>query len=257
MGGLLQGLDWRQIAVSLVFVGVALGISAKLRLGLEKDFLWGTLRVFVQLLVVGYVLDYVFELSSVESIVALLSLMVVIGAWTCARSARDVPHAWTIAFVGMSVATLASIGLLAGLHIVPVEPRKLIPLAGIVIGNGASIGTLAFGRVKDEIAANKARIEAALCLGATSSQAMQRHLRLSTRRILAPTLVSLKLVGIVHLPGAMTGMIIAGANVFEAVSIQVVVFYMILSQASIVATLVSRLTARQFFSKDHRLLATG
>jgi len=250
-----QNLDWRQVLTALVFVGIALGLSRKQNLGLEKDFLVGTARVFVQLMVVGYVLNIVFDLKSIESIVILLSVMTTIGAFTCARSAPDVPHAQVIAFIAMALGTLLSVGLLAGLSIVPSEPRTLIPLAGVAIGMGAKVGTLAFGRVKDEVAANKARIEAALCLGATSSQAMQRHLRLSLRRTLAPTLVSLKLVGIVHLPGAMTGMIIAGADVFDAVFIQVVVFYLILCQATVVATIVSQLTARQFFSSDHRLLA--
>ncbi len=250
-----QNVGWKQIASALVFVGIALVLSRKQNLGLEKNFLIGMVRVFVQLMVVGYVLNVVFSLKSFESIVGLLSVMTAIGAFTCARSATDVPHAQVIAFIGMAMGTLLSVGLLAGLSIVPSEPRTLIPLAGMAIGAGAKAGTLAFGRVRDEIAANKAKIEAALCLGATSSQAMQRHLRLSLRRTLAPTLVSLKLVGIVHLPGAMTGMILAGANVFEAVSIQVVVFYLLLCQATVVATIVSQLAARQFFSSDHRLLA--
>jgi len=249
-----QTLDWKQILTALVFVAIALALSRKQNLGLERDFLIGTARVFVQLMVVGYVLNMVFGFKSIESIVILLSAMTMIGAFTCARSAPDVPHAQVIAFIAMALGTLLSIGLLAGLSIVPAEPRTLIPLGGIAIGMGANVGTLAFGRVKDEVAANKARIEAALCLGATSSQAMRGHLRLSLRRTLAPTLVSLKLVGIVHLPGAMTGMIIAGADVFDAVFIQVVVFYLILCQATVVATIVSQLTARQFFSSDHRLL---
>ena len=250
-----QDLNWKQILTALAFVGIAIALSRKQKLGLEKSFLIGTARVFVQLMVVGYALNIVFDLKSIESIVILLSVMVTIGAFTCARSAPELPHARVIAFTAMAFGTLLSVGLLAGLSIVPSVPRTLIPLAGIAIGAGANIGTLAFGRVTDEIAANKSRIEAALCLGATSSQAIQRHLRLSLRRTLAPTLVSLKLVGIVHLPGAMTGMIIAGADVFDAVFIQVVVFYLLLCQATVVATIVSHLTARQFFSSDHRLLA--
>ncbi|MBN2208117.1 MAG: iron export ABC transporter permease subunit FetB [Candidatus Coatesbacteria bacterium] len=250
-----QNLNWKQVATALIFVGIALALSGKQKLGLEKDFLIGTARVFVQLMVVGFVLNIVFDLKSLESIVILLSVMVMIGAFTCARTAPDVPNAQVIAFVAMALGTLLSVGLLAGLSIVPSEPRTLIPLAGIAIGAGANISTLAFGRVRDEMAANKARIEAALCLGATSSQAMQSHLQLSLRRTLSPTLVSLKLVGIVHLPGAMTGMIIAGADVFDAVFIQVVVFYLLLCQSTVVATIVSQLTARQFFSSDHRLLA--
>ncbi|MCD6328333.1 iron export ABC transporter permease subunit FetB [bacterium] len=244
----------KEIALSLVFVAIALILSRKQGLGLELDFLIGTVRVFLQLMAVGLVLDYVFGLKSIESVVALLSVMVAIGSWTCARTARDVPRAWLIAFVGMAIGTIVSVGILVGFSIVPSEPRKLIPLAGMAIGMGANVGTLAFGRVRDEIAAKRSQIEAALCLGATSSQATKRHLQLSLRRILSPTLVSLKLVGIVHLPGAMTGMIIAGADVFDAVAIQVVVFYMIISQAMIVATIVSHLCARQFFTADHRLI---
>ncbi|MBN1592470.1 MAG: iron export ABC transporter permease subunit FetB [Candidatus Coatesbacteria bacterium] len=249
-----QDLNWQQIITALLLVGVAVALSYKQKLGLEKSFLIGAARVFVQLMVVGSVLTIVFDLKSPELILFMLTVMVAVGAWTCSRSAPEVPHALVISFIAMSVATLLSVGLLLILSIIPTEPRTLIPLAGIAIGNGASIGTLTFGRVTDEIQANKARIEAALCLGATSSQAMQKHLQLSMKRTLAPTLVSLKLVGIVHLPGAMTGMIIAGAPVFKAVFIQVVVFYLLLCQATVVSTIVSHLTARRFFSRDHRLL---
>jgi len=245
----------KQVALSLIFVGISLFISRKQLLRLEKEILFGSARVFLQLVALGYVLNYVFAVSSVQAIVGLLSVMVAFGAWTCARSASNINQAFLIALVGLGAATLACVGAVVAFGIVKAQPRTIIPIAGIAIGVGAKVATLAFGRVRDEVAARKAQIEAALCLGATGSQAIQEHLKLCLRRILAPTLVSLRLVGIVHLPGAMAGMIIGGADVFDAVWVQVIIFYMILAEATIAGTIVSHLTARQFFSRDHRLLA--
>ena len=239
--------------LTLALVAVAVGLSLYERLGLERDIGIAVVRSFVQLSAIGYVIDYVFGLESLGAVGLLLAGMVLFAGWTSARRARGVPRALPVAAVAVGVAAVATLGVLLILQIVPATARYLIPLGGMVIGNSMNAASLTLTRIRDDLSEQQLKVEAALALGATSRQAVAPILRTALQRALIPLIDSTKTTGIIFLPGAMVGMIIAGADPLEAVRLQIVVLYMLLGSVSIAAILVGLLSYRSFFTARHQL----
>jgi len=253
-GSSMEGLQTVGSALlTLGLVTVAVALSFYERLGLEKDIGVAVVRSFVQLAAIGYVIDFIFGLDSLEVVVLLLAGMVLFAAWTSARRARDVPRAFLVAAVAVGVAAVATLGLLLTLRIVPATARYLIPLGGMVIGNSMNAASLTMTRIRDDVAEQRPKVEAALALGATSRQAVAPILRTALQSAPIPLIDATKTTGIIFLPGAMVGMIIAGADPLEAVRLQIIVLYMLLGSVSIAAILVGTLSYRSFFTPRNQL----
>ena len=238
---------------TLGLVAVAVALSLYQKLDLEREIGVAVVRSFVQLLAIGYVIDYVFGLQSLGAVALLLTGMVLFAAWTSARRASGVPRSFWVAAGAIGVAAVATLGMLLFLQIVPPTARYLIPLGGMVIGNSMNTASLTLTRLRDDVAEQRSKVEAALALGATSRQAVSPILRTALQRALIPLIDATKTTGIIFLPGAMVGMIIAGADPLEAVRLQIVVLYMLLGSVSIAAILVGLLSYRSFFTPRHQL----
>jgi putative ABC transport system permease protein len=239
---------------ALGLVAVAVLLSFYERLGLEKDIGVAVVRSCVQLAAIGYVIDYIFGLDNLGVVTLLLAGMVLFAAWTSARRAGNVPKAFLIAAFAVGAAAVATLGLLLALGIVPATARYLIPLGGMVIGNSMNAASLTMTRIRDDVTEQSLKIEAALALGATSRQAVSPILETALKRALIPLIDATKTTGIIFLPGAMVGMIIAGADPLEAVRLQIVVLYMLLGSVSIAAIMVGTLSYRSFFTPRHQLM---
>ena len=238
---------------TLGLVAVAVALSFYEGLGLEKDIGVAVVRSFVQLAAMGYVIDYVFGLENVGAVAVLLAGMVLFAAWTSSRRASGVPRAFAVAALAVGAAAVATLGLLLALGIVPATARYLVPLGGMVVGNSMNAASLTMLRVRDDLAGRRREVEAALALGATSRQAVAPILKTALKGALVPLVDSTKTTGIIFLPGAMVGMIIAGADPLEAVELQIVVLYMLLGSVSVAAMLVGLLSYRSFFTARHQL----
>jgi len=239
--------------LTLGLVAVAVALSLYERLDLEKDIGVAVVRSFVQLAAIGYVIDFIFGLDNLGLVALLLAGMVLFAAWTSARRAERVPRAFLMAAVAVGVAAVATMGVLLTLRIVPPTARYLIPLGGMVIGNSMNAASLTMTRLRDDVAEQRPKVEAALALGATSRQAVAPILRTALQSALIPLIDATKTTGIIFLPGAMVGMIIAGADPLEAVRLQIVVLYMLLGSVSIAAIMVGTLSYRSLFTPRHQL----
>ena len=137
--------------------------------------------------------------------------------------------------------------------IIPLVPEFLIPLGGMAIGNSMISCSLTVNRLKAEFKNNRARIETALALGATSEQAAEDYFRDSVRAALIPKLDNLKTLGLIFIPGAMTGMLMAGANPVWAAEYQIAVFIMIISSSIIATILLTILIRKRLFTEAHQI----
>jgi putative ABC transport system permease protein len=133
------------------------------------------------------------------------------------------------------------------------DPQYTVPLAGMILGNSMTAGTLAVERLSSEIRARRLEIEAALSLGATSRQAGDRAIRAAVNAALLPTINVMMVVGIVQLPGMMTGQILAGNSPLQAVNYQILVTYMIAAAAAITGVSAALLAHRSIFTAAHQL----
>lgn len=246
-------IGWGGLAASLALVGVAIGISLVRGLGLERSMAWAALRAGVQLLAVGVALGFVLGRTLAWSWVW-VGAMLVVAADTVRRRAPEVPGAFTLALGAFTAATVASLGVLLGLGVFPLEARTLIPLGGMTIGNSMTATILVARRVVEELRDKRDEVEARLALGLTAAEAARPYVRDAVRTALIPQIETTKAVGLVFLPGSMTGLVLAGVPALAAVRVQAAVMYLILAATAVTTVVVALGVQRRLFSRDHRLL---
>jgi putative ABC transport system permease protein len=246
-------IGFGDVALALMLVAVAVVISRVRGVGLERDIGIATLRSFTQLLAIGYVLDFVFGGHGALTLVVLL-VMITTATLTSGSRARRVPGARVVAAVSVTVAAGATLGVLIVAGIVPVSARAVIPLGSMIISSAMNTTSLVMTRLHDDLAAARREVEARLSLGMTAHDAAGPWHRLSLRSGMLPVIDQTKVVGLVALPGAMTGMILAGASPLAAIRLQMVVMYMLLGGNAFAALVAGELTVRRLFTPTHQLI---
>ncbi len=242
------------VFASLILVVVSIIISRYLKLGIEGELFLGTFRSFAQLLLVGFILEYIFSIDNLVLFMGVIFVMALIGGKTVRDRARAIPNAFWLGTVSILCGAYFSIGLMIALDIISTDPKYIIPLGGMVVGNSMTACALSLERFYQDLKGNRAKVELALSFGATSNEASVFFLRQAIRAGMIPMLNFLKIVGIVQLPGAMTGMILAGASPIEAVKIQIIVVYMLIAGSSISTSLATVLSRRRLFNRRHQIV---
>lgn len=238
------------LALATLLVVLVVGFALATGVNLIKDGLVATARTTLQLLGVGLILNPVFSHERWLWIVGVLGVMTLVAGWTggrrVERALRGTGVALTVILLAVSALTLAYVTQLV-VGVEGPQARYLIPLGGIILGNAMTAGSLAAQRFHDDVREQRGRVEAALGLGATPAQATVRPLRRALRAALTPTLNAMLIVGIVKLPGVMTGQMLGGAEPFRAAKYQIVIMFMLLFGDGLTALLILRwLRARAF-----------
>ncbi len=246
-------ISYLGLALAGALIILASIISLWRGLDLEGRILWASLRALVQLLAVGVVLAFLLTPGrSLWWSVLWVVLMIPFAADVVARRAPEMPRARRLSTIAFAITTLSVLGLLFGLGVFPLEARTLVPLAGMIIGNSMTATVLVANRVVDEFKQQRPLIEVRLSLGFTARQSFQPYLREALRTALTPQLETTMAVGFVFLPGAMTGLILAGVSAVDAVKVQVVVMYMVLASVAVVTATIALGLSRTLFTSDQR-----
>ncbi len=250
----LGTLDLVIAAMLVVAAGV---ISLALRLNLERRLLIASARTVVQLLLVGYVLRYVFDAAAWWSISIVVLIMISAASVAAVRRAsRTFASANWLAFLTLLLTGLVTTSIVTGL-VIGVQPwympQYLIPLLGMVLGNGLTGISLCLDALLESLAERRHQVEMELTHGATRWEAALPPLRDAVRRGMIPIINSMMVVGIVSLPGMMTGQILAGADPAEAVKYQIVVMFMVAGATSLGCIAIGWLTCRRLFNDRHQL----
>lgn len=241
------------VALSVGLVLVAMAVSRWRGVDLERDMGIATVRSFLQLIAVGYVLEFVFGGRGAFTVLVLL-VMLGTATLTSGSRARRVPSARAVAAVSVAVAAVATLGFLTALRILPTSARAIIPLGSMIISAAMNTTSLVMTRLHDDLAAHRREVEARLSLGHTSHEAARPWHRAALRVGMLPSVDQTKVVGLVALPGAMTGLILAGASPLAAVRLQLVVMYMLLGGSAFAALVAGELTVRRLFTPSHQLI---
>lgn len=257
-------VGWWGLAASLLLIAVAVGISLWRRLGLEREVLWATARASVQLLGVGYVLLVVIDppawavSATMDRPIALawawLVFMVLFAAWTVSRRAPEVPGVLPLALLALSTSTVVTVAVIFGLGIFPAEARAIVPLGGMMVGNAMTSTVVAGRRIVAEFSEKRADVEARLALGQPWQEASRPSLRSALRTGMTSQIETTKAVGLVFLPGAMTGLILAGVDPVDAVRVQAAIMFLILGAVSINVVVIGTGVTSRLFTDDHRLV---
>ncbi len=254
-GSAAGDIGWTGLAVSLVLVAVAVAVSAGQHLGLERSMLWAATRALVQLLVVGLALTVVLDPDRPLLLAwAWVAMTVMVAAATVAHRAGEVPGVFLLALAACAAAVAVTLGVLFGLRVFPLEPRAVVPMAGLTLGNTMTATVVASRRIVGELSDKRIEVEARLALGQPWRDAARPYVRSAVRTALVPQVETTKAVGLVALPGAMTGLILAGVEPLDAVKVQAAVMYVVLASVSTTVTVVALGLTRRLFTPDHRLI---
>lgn len=249
--------NW-QLLLTVLLVLIAGSISTLLRLGLLRSLLWATVRAFVQLTLIGYILTYIFQLNTLLVIIPLILIMSIIATGEATRRIKNAPyHPGLAAFISITASTFI-VGTIVVVLIISPRPwysaQVMIPIFGMLLGNSMNAIALSLDRVYSEIHAHIDQVEQLLCFGATPWEAVMSYARKAVAAGMTPTINSLMVVGLVSLPGMMTGQILAGMNPSSAVRYQFVVMVMMAAAVAIGCLSIVGLSYKRMFNNDMALV---
>lgn len=236
--------------MTLVFILITLLLSVWQRLQLEKDIIIATVRTAVQLTLIGFVLEFVFDSESVWFLLGIIVIMISVASHNAAVRGKELNGlVWRVLLTIATVETI-TMGLMVFLGIIEPVPETIIPISGMIVGNAMVVSGLLINNLKRNVAQSIPEIELKLALGASKKQAIHRVLKTAVKSSMIPTIDTMKTVGLVQLPGMMTGMIIAGASPIEAVKYQILIMFSITGSAALTSIMLGMLTYGMCFTPE-------
>ena len=250
-------IGYGQLTLAALLILVNVALSAVLQLGLGKSLLVAALRMVVQLLLIGFVLEWLFTQDNALIILAIALVMTAIaGVSAVNRTQRRFAGIYWHSLLSVLTASALVTGF-AMVGIIRVQPwydpQYLIPMLGMVLGNTLNGISLGLDRFVEGLIAQRDQVETLLALGATRWEAAHDQVRNAIRVGMIPTINSMMVMGLVSLPGMMTGQILAGADPIDAVRYQIVILFMIAAGAALGIFGVVLLAYRRLLSPDHQL----
>jgi putative ABC transport system permease protein len=242
------------LAASLVLVAVVVAVSRWRRLGLGRDVVTACALALVQLLLVGAGLGLVVgDDRPLWPSWIWVGVMLVYAAWITRRRAPEVPRLFSLALIALTAALAVSLGVVFGLGVFHLTTRTLVPTAGLIVGNALTSTVVVARRTVEDLRDKRQEVEARLALGLPAEQAARPHVRAALRTALSPQIERTRGVGLVALPGAMTGLLLAGVDPLVAVAVQAVIMYLVLGSAAVVGAVLALGLLPRLFTSDHRL----
>lgn len=258
--------EYHELSSQSVFIATLLilingGVSVALRLDLERRLLVASIRTVVQLLAIGVLLEWVFQQKQWGYVAAWMLVMSIIAGLS---AVGRVDRRYTGMRADSLTGILISSWLLTGIALSAIVPPDVwkeqpaqyaIPLLGMILGNCLNGISLGLGRLTENLAQDRDRIEMRLTLGATRWEAARDSVRQAVRTGMVPVINSMMVVGLVSLPGIMTGQLISGVSPAAAVKYQIVIMFLVAAGTAAGTILVVLLGYRRMFNARHQFLA--
>ncbi len=251
-------LGYADLGVAALLLLAAGGLSLVMSLELEKRLLVAGLRAFVQLTCLGLVLKWVFALTNPLVVGAFLAIMIVVAAKTASARVEKPPFPVFLTALGALAVPAVLVTATVTSGIIGAEPwydpRIVLPIAGMVIGNTMTAVSVALDRLYSELRSDRGRIVAMLALGGTGREAAAQCMRRALTSGMIPTINSMTAAGIVFIPGMMTGQILSGTNPIVAARYQIVVLMMVAAATALGSVLAVWAGYRRAFDSEERFV---
>lgn len=228
-------VGWPMVIASLSLVLLSLGLAWWVGLRIERELVEASVRAAIQLLAVGLVFTMIFGADKAiywswlwVAVMMLVATRVVVRR--ARTNVRGLSLATTVAIVGSAA---VSIAVTFGFGVVAYDPVSLVVIAGITIGNAVPSAVLGVNQSVTLCQDRRGEIEALLSLGLDRRQVVKFLAPRTARSSIIPQVERTKVVGLIALPGAMTGLLLAGVDPAEAVAVQLLVMYLVLGTAAL------------------------
>ncbi|MBW9223998.1 iron export ABC transporter permease subunit FetB [Methanothermococcus sp. SCGC AD-155-E23] len=237
-----------ELIYGFIFILIAVFLSIKEDIGLEREILYAAFLALVQLIMLGYVLLYVFNYGMLLTYVMILIMILTATYIIYSKIGEKVGskrNMFIYILLTLITVTLFTLVILKLSSLIPYKPRYIIPLMGMVIGNSMNTLHLALDKIVDHIRSNREILWGYLALGASEFQALKPFMKVAITSALIPKMNMTKSVGIIFIPGTMTGMLLSGADPLYAAKIQVIIMWMILGTALLASLILCYLSYRE------------
>lgn len=245
----MKDISYAALLAAFLFMAIPLWLSYKQKLGISREMLNASIRAFVQLMIIGYIITFVFSIEAPILFSLIILVMILIAAKTCAKRGGSFNYSFQIAFTALLTAEMLSVSIWVLFDIVEYEAQYILPMSGMIIGSSMVAISLVFDRLKREFDLTKELIMGKLALGATNRQASQELIEATVKAALIPNVEAMKTIGLVQLPGMMTGAIIAGASPVITVKYQLVIVLTNFGNTALTAIIVCFLAYSSFFKQ--------
>ncbi|MDF7675625.1 iron export ABC transporter permease subunit FetB [Neisseriaceae bacterium ESL0693] len=241
------------LALASILVLVSAGVSLWLKLGLTNRIIISAIRAVVQLSIIGLLLKWIFAANQWYWVLPMVTVMTLVAGLS-ARSRGRYSYRG-LSFDALSSVWLASwltaaVGLYAVLHVKPwYSPQYVIPILGMILGNCLTAVSLCLDRLTQDLRQQQSTIEMLLSLGATGWEAYRETARGAVIAGMLPTINQLSVVGLVSLPGMITGQILAGAAPDQAIRYQLLTMFLICAGSAGGCLLCALLVYRHMFNQ--------
>lgn len=258
-------IGYQQVALASLLLLVVVAISAWLKLGLIQQLLIASMRTVVQLSLIGLVLGWIFAREQWYEVLSILTVMTLIAS-IAAKNRINRPYqgitrdtllavlvsSWGVAIFGaLWVLGRDSMSdALSHQSTAWYRPQVMIPLLGLILGNSLTAISLSMNQLVNNLYRERLTIQTYLALSASPWEAARPYVIQAIQNGITPTINSMMVVGVVSLPGMMTGQILAGADPHQAVLYQIVTMFLIATSSTLGCTMATLLIFRRFFNAD-------
>ena len=247
-----SAVGWPVVLASLSLVLLALGLAWALGLRIERELIIATVRAALQLLAVGFVFALIFESTGAAywAWMWAIGMSIVATVVVVRRAKYRIDGLALVAGTAVAGSALISIAVVFGFGVIDYGPISLVVIAGITIGNAVPSAVLGVNQSVDSCRDRIGDLEALLSLGMNRQQIVRFMAPPTARTSLIPQIERTKVVGLIALPGAMTGLLLAGVDPVEAVVIQLLVMYLVLGTAAVCVVAVVTAITRSAVTTD-------
>lgn len=245
----VQDISWIDLAIGYLLIVVPIIIFRYYQTGMVRSTIIAVIRMGVQLFLVGLYLEYIFTLNNYWINIGWVLMMIVIASFTAIRRSGlnrkifllPVMLAMTLSIFAVDLYFLGVVVKLDYLF----EARYFIPITGMLIGNSMNNNIIAFNTYFTGLEREQVQYRFALANGATVNEALKKFISEALQRSLNPTIATASVMGLISLPGMMTGQILGGSDPSVAIKYQIMVMISILV-CSILTVVLSILISNKF-----------
>lgn len=240
------------LSTGLLLIAILVDYKEKLNLG--SDIFIAGIRAVVQLFLIGYVLSYVIQLDSMLVTLAMVLFIVFNAGYNAHKRSEGIPKSLFISLSSIGIGTAVTLSLLIFTGSIDWVPSQIVPITGMIASNAMVALGLTFQTLNSKFTDQRQQVLEKLTLGATEKQASMSVIRDSVKTGMSPSIDRTKTVGLVSLPGMMSGLIFAGVDPTDAIRYQIVVMFMLIGVTAIASFIASYLAYRQFYNNNRQLI---
>jgi putative ABC transport system permease protein len=250
-----------QLFIAFVFIVIAQASSFFCHLGLNRDIAVGALRTFAQLFLMGYVLTFILGIENIWLTILVFLVMVVSAMFIVNGRVKEKQVPYIIpTFLTMLVTYFVTTVFVSGMIVGTTpwwEPRYFIPTGGMVIGNSMSAISIALERLFRDMRQQRETVEMKLALGANYREASDDLFRDAVKAGMIPSINAMMGVGLVFIPGMMSGQILAGTDPLIAIRYQIVVMFMLVGSTALTSLVVMLIVRKRCFGSGEEILVSS